>query len=220
MFVRSHMTREPVCAGPAAVLGEIVQAMVRHQIHHLPIVNETRHVLGIISDHKLRAAADRPDVHWANIRADAIMSRSPPTVESDASFGHVLTRLCAHGTDALLVLEQGVLAGILTRADFLRALSKAFALDADGSTVEVSLRNPADLFAAFEVLHRHGAEIVSAVAGRMRDDGDEPVLCVRLGTRHPRAVEKALAEAALTLLVPEEELRASNGVQAASPATP
>ncbi len=123
MFVRSHMTREPACLGPAATVREVVQTMARHKIGHIPIVNEKKHVLGILSDHELRVAADRP-VFW-ELRAHEIMAPAPLTIESNAPFGRALTDLCTAGADALLVLERGVLVGILT--DQARACGQATA---------------------------------------------------------------------------------------------
>ena len=216
MFVRNHMTRNPVCMGPPACLRDVVRAMALHGIRHVPIVDERRHVLGMIGDHELRAAVDRQDSDFWDLRADEVMSRTPLMVESDAPFGRALAQLCTHGADALLVADKGVLVGILTRADFLRALSGALAFDQDGSSVEVAVDGTTDLVAAFEVLHAQKAEIKSVVAGAIRDDGGGAVLAVRLGTPDPRPVEKALAQAALTLLVPEEEMRAGDGVDAAS----
>lgn len=216
MFVRNHMTPNPVCIGPSAGLRDVVRAMTLHKIRHIPIVGEHRHMLGMISDQELRTAANHHGPQFWDLRADEVMSRSPLTVESDAPFGRALAQLCEHGTDALLVSEQGMLVGILTRADFLRAFRNALALDGDGSSVEVSLDGTADLVTAFEVLHTQKAEIKGVVAGTIRDDGGGAVLAVRLGTRDPRPVERALAQAALTLLVPEEEMLASDSVDAAS----
>jgi len=203
MFICNHMTREPLCVSPAAGMREIIQIVERHRIRYIPVVNEQRHALGIISDRELRAAAVQ-DGFWEK-QANEVMSRSLLTIASDAPFGRALTVLCAHGADVLLVLKDEALVGILTRGDFLRALSQALALDQEGSTVEVSLTDPSDLTTAMAVLREHGTEIKSAVAARVRDDGTEPVLVVRLGSRHQKPLEKALAEAGLILLVPEEE---------------
>lgn len=212
MFVRNHMTREPVCLETAASLRDVVRVMALHGIRHIPIVNERRHVLGIISDYELRAAADGQGTGFWDLHAHDVMSHSPRTVEGDVSTWRVLARFCERGADALLVLERGALVGILTRTDLLRTLSNALALNHDGRVVEISLDDPADLLTAFEVLHRQKAEIKSAVAGAIRDDGHGAVLAVRIGTRHVRPVERALAQAGLILLVPEDEMLADNGV--------
>ena len=206
MFVRSYMTPEPVCVGPAAPLRDVMRALALNGIGHLPVVNEQKHVLGILSDDELRGAADHPDF-W-NLRTHEIMSPSPLTIESHAPLGRALSDLCAHGAEVLLVLERGVLVGILTRTDCLRAFSQALALDTEGSSVEVAVNHPADLVTAVNALHQHGADILAAVVGRVRDDGEGPVLFVRLGNRDPRPAERALAEAGLILLVPEEEMLA------------
>jgi acetoin utilization protein AcuB len=199
------MTPDPLCLGASATLREVVETMTSRRIRHVPIVSDQRHVLGMLGDHELRGAALRHQARFWNLSAGEVMSPAL-TIESNVPFGRALARLCQHNATALLVLEQGALVGILTRSDFLRALAGAFALNNDGSLVEVALDGTADLLTAFQVLHEQQARIDAVIAGRLRDDGGGAVLAVRLGTRNPRTVERALAQAALTLLVPEEEL--------------
>ncbi|MBU0719247.1 MAG: CBS domain-containing protein [Planctomycetes bacterium] len=212
MFVCNHMTREPVCVASAATLRDVVQIMERHAIRHVPVVDKKKGVLGIIGDHELAMAGGRHDF-W-ELPAEEIMSPSPSTVESDAPLRSALLRLCAHGEDSLLAIEGGTLVGILTREDLLRAFSIALALDSEG-VVEVALDGIEDLITALEVLHKSGIEISSAVAGRVRDDGDDPVLGVRLIARNARPLRKALAEAGLIVLVPEEEMLPQEDANAA-----
>lgn len=214
MFVCNHMTREPVCVGPGATLRDVFQIMQKHAIRHVPVVDKKKGVLGIIGDHELAMAGGRHDF-W-ELPAEEIMLPSPSTIESNAPLRSALLRLCAHDEDSLLVLKKDALVGILTRNDLLQAFSVALALDSEGGVVEVALDGVEDLITALEVLHKSGIEISSAVAGRVRDDGDDPVLGVRLIARNVRPLEKALAEARLILLVPEEEKLAKEDTGAAS----
>ncbi len=213
MFVCNHMTRDPVCVGPGATLRDVLQIMQRHAVRHVPVVDKKKGVLGIIGDHELAMAGGRHDF-W-ELPAEEIMSPSPSTIESSAPLRSALLRLCAHGAESLLVLERGTLVGILTREDSLRIFCVALALDSEG-VVEVALDGVEDLITALEVLHKSGIEISSAVAGRVRDDGDDPVLGVRLIARNVRPLREALAEAGLILLVPEEEMLPQEEANAAS----
>ncbi len=206
MFVRNHMRRGPICMDPAAPLRDVIRVMALHKIHHVPVTDCRRHAIGLISDREIRAAAAVPDAHFGERRADEVMSRALHTIESHAGLACALDRLCQPGVDALFVQERGMLVGILTRADLLRALRRALAFDREGSSVEVSLEDPGDLANAFAVLREQKAEIRSAVVGTVRDDDGAPVLGLRLAARDPRPIERALVQAALTVLVPEEEL--------------
>jgi acetoin utilization protein AcuB len=210
MFIRTHMTRSPICVDPATHMRDVIRIMVQHKIDHIPVVDRRRHVIGIISEQELGRAAAVPDSHFLDERADDAMSRALHTIGHDEPLRCALDLLCEPGIDALLVQEHGLLVGILTRGDMLRILRRALALDCDGSSVEISLDGPGDLLAAFQVLHDQKAEIKSAVVGAVRDDGGGPVLGLRLGARDPRPVERALAQAALTLLVPAEERRCTD----------
>lgn len=202
MLVRDYMTTQLVCMGPAATVRDVVRVMALHNIRHVPILDEQRHVMGVVGDRELRTAAERPD-YW-ELRTREIMSHAPRTITGQAPLGRALASLCEQGTDVLLVLERGVLVGILTRTDFLRAFRQLLALDGEGSCVEVSLNGISDLAAAVGALHEARTDFRSAIVGRVHDDGDELVLFVRLGVRNSRLVERALAKAGLILRVCEE----------------
>lgn len=203
MFVRNHMTRDPIHLDPTTPIRDVLRVMALHEIHHVPIVDQHRHAIGIISNPDIRRAVLAED--FGDRRADEVMSR-PCTVEIEAPLRCALDQLCERGVDALLVQEHRVLVGILTRGDVLRTLRSALAFDQEGSCLEVSLDDPGDLLTAFQVLHDQKAEIRSAVVGAVREDGGGVVLGLRLGACDPRPLERALTEAALTLLVPQQEL--------------
>ncbi|MBK9128028.1 MAG: CBS domain-containing protein [Phycisphaerales bacterium] len=205
MLVRNHMTRDPICMDPSAPVRDILRAMALRKVHHMPIADDRRHALGIISATDLCRAAGVYESDLAERRADEVMSR-PRSIAMDAPLRWALDQLCEHGADALLVVDRGILIGTLTRADVLRALRSALAFDQEGSCLEVSLDDPDDLFVVFQVLQEQKAEVRSAVIGAVREDGGGAVLGLRVGVRDPRPLERALTEAALTLLVPQEEL--------------
>lgn len=205
MFVRNHMTRDPVCVGPSAPVRDVLRVMTLHRVDHVPVLDQRRRAIGIVSTSDIcRAIAARESL-LDQLRAEEVMS-GPRIIDIDAPLRRALDQLCEDGLDAFVVQEGGGFAGLLTRADVLRAVRSALAFDQEGSCVEVSLDDPDDLVAAFQVLHRYKAEIRSAVVGAVREDGAGAVLGVRLRARDPRPLEKALAEAALTVLVPQEEL--------------
>ena len=55
-------------------------------------------------------------------------------------------------------------------------------------------------------LGRCDAELSSAIAARVRDDGDEPALYLRIAGSNRPAVESELRQAGLIPLVPENEM--------------
>ena len=90
------------------------------------------------------------------------------------------------------------------RADVLRAFHRTLGLDLPGHRIEIALPTiREDLANVFNTLQNFEGGIVSAVVSPMRNDGDEPMLYLRVTGKSGRPAEKALRDAGLIVLVPE-----------------
>ena len=101
-------------------------------------------------------------------------------------------------------MRSETLAGIVTRSDILRAFCEVLGLDEPGRRVEVALPNGCvDIAHAFNALIKCEHDIVSAVVSRMRRDGGEPSLYLRVSGTDTREVERQLRDVAAIVLEPE-----------------
>jgi len=136
-FVRDVMVTGVVAAREGAVFKEIVEALVRNHVSAVPVLDETRRVIGVVSEsdllarvsggrlarprgHRLAGHAEtRSKLHAATARelmtAPAVTT-TPGTRIADAA------RIAADGRVRRLPVVDGagVLVGIVTRADLLR----------------------------------------------------------------------------------------------------
>lgn len=136
--VKDVMTTSVVALRPGAAFGEIVRAMAARGISGAPVIDEDRHVIGVVSEadllHKeeftprgeeprlyVESRRNKSDHAKAAARtARELMSSPAVTVSPGATVAEAGRMLAAHGIKRLPVVdERGVLVGIVSRADLL-----------------------------------------------------------------------------------------------------
>jgi len=114
---------EAMSPHPVMVSGELSLEMLAHdfmlggQHTRYPVI-ENGTVIGLVSLSRVKAV-NREE--WPFVTVSEIVDRDLETmlVRSDASLGSVLERLAVDTPGALLVLQEGLVVGILTRADII-----------------------------------------------------------------------------------------------------
>jgi CBS domain-containing protein len=129
------MSGAPVTIESAASAVTALDLMIEHGFRHLPVVNGERHVVGILSLSDLRAALPvaigltRPlsaEEHESlrDLTVGEIMSDSPKTILADTPLFEVALTLVEKRISCLPVVdENGLLDGIITESDCLKALA-------------------------------------------------------------------------------------------------
>jgi len=114
---------------PETPMDEVVDLMVRRELHAVPVVGESQEVLGIITGgdalaHLLprRRAGDRPGRERQVSEAREVMSRSVLCVSEDQSLVEAANMMINKDVDQLPVVREGELIGFLTRETVLRHL--------------------------------------------------------------------------------------------------
>ncbi len=125
------MTPWPLTVLPDAPLGDAVALMTDHHVRHLPVVDATSTIVGMVSERDLRTAIGDP-IHYlethgraqAQSRVQDVMSLPAASVQFDRPVVE-LARLFADGAlGALAVTDKfGALIGIVSYVDVLRLLA-------------------------------------------------------------------------------------------------
>lgn len=130
--VRDAMVAHPITISPQTPLKEVEDLFENHDFNGVPVVDEQRHLLGILTKFDLLKAFSlgiRAMVpHYDEIMeqpAEAIMTRDPVSVEPLLPLSRLLQKLVEMRTKSLPVVENGRLVGIIARQDVLRALRRA-----------------------------------------------------------------------------------------------
>jgi CBS-domain-containing membrane protein len=124
------MTRDPVSVSRDIRLIDAVAVMVEHRIRHLPVVDGTTAVIGMLSDRDILAAirepaddAETPMVSPADYRVCDVMMHPAITASSEQVLRE-LARLCVEDELGVvpIVDGNGMLVGIVSCVDVLHAL--------------------------------------------------------------------------------------------------
>jgi CBS domain-containing protein len=143
LHVRDVMVRGVSTVSPDTPLAEVVELLLRRGVKALPIVDEHRRVVGIVTGGDLLSRgglnlrlslkqeldSDTLSQQLAALTqsgktARDVMTRHVRTVEADLDLGEAIRRMAAGGVKRLPVVNaRGALIGIVTRADVLRAIA-------------------------------------------------------------------------------------------------
>lgn len=143
MKVADIMVRNVISVGPDASVREVALLMLERRISGVPVVDGEQRVLGIVSEGDLirrpEIETDRVPAGWLGLflsdeerardfvkshgrKAREVMTQPAICVAPDTPLAEVVRLMERHRVKRLPVLEHGMLAGIVTRTDLLRAL--------------------------------------------------------------------------------------------------
>jgi CBS domain-containing protein len=116
--IESLVTYNPLAISARATLEEALNSMDEYHFHHLPVVDQNRRLVGIVSDLDVRRASDSK-----NSSVGDVMTPSPISVAHHSPPATALRLMLDRRFHSLPVLEGERLIGIITTTDFLREFS-------------------------------------------------------------------------------------------------
>jgi CBS domain-containing protein len=115
------MNEAPVTIDTGADYKEAFEIMKSRNLHHLPVLDESKKVVGILALRDLKLAAQL--FHEAPVEVADVMHTPVTTIAADANLIDAVNRLTDQGIGCLPVFKDGSeLVGIITETDMLRAL--------------------------------------------------------------------------------------------------
>lgn len=147
MKVEDIMTREVITIAADTTVDEIARLLREHRIGGLPVIDDKHQVIGIVSESDLFlkekgmpfSAVKVPVLfkRWvdpdrlAEIYEDArhhtavdVMTSKVICVNTDDTVGHAAWLMAQHNIKRVPVLQNGVLVGIITRANIIHLLAR------------------------------------------------------------------------------------------------
>lgn len=143
MKVRDVMTQDVATVGPDASLKEVASILVERRISGLPVVDRAGSVLGVVSEGDIvQKEAIVPSrrgglLRWLDVESGEIRAKlaartageamtSPAvTIEADRPLAEAASLMVKEGVKRLPVVAGGQLAGIVSRADLVRAFLRS-----------------------------------------------------------------------------------------------
>ncbi|TCU05370.1 CBS domain-containing protein [Rhizobium sullae] len=145
MLVKDVMITKVVGVSPDNSVRRAAEVMLTNRISGVPVIDDAGCLVGIISEGDLLRRTElgrgaiaelgtsvltAEEQATAYVKSNAwrvadVMSRAPVVVEEDASLGRVSGLMQKHGIKRIPVMREGVLVGIISRADLLRVIVTA-----------------------------------------------------------------------------------------------
>ena len=148
MKISEVMTSNVITAGPEANLSEIARLMAENGVSGVPIVDTENKVLGIVTERDF--LPQLKGVPFSNVKlptlfgewfeerdfgqliaearkqkATDVMKSPVVTVDVNDELGRAAELLAQHSVKRLPVVQDGVLVGIINRADIIRAIASS-----------------------------------------------------------------------------------------------
>lgn len=127
MQVSDYMSPAPVTIDPGADYKQAFTVMQEKNLHHLPVLDSSNAVVGIVARRDLQVAAQH--FHEAPVEVGDVMHTPVTTIVSSDPLASAVERMSDQGIGCLPVVDAGgqQLVGIITEIDMLRALKDLLA---------------------------------------------------------------------------------------------
>ncbi len=215
MFIARYMTTPPLTIPPEMTIPAAKELLQSRHFRHLPVVDSTGKLVGMITDRDLRSAYPSSVLSAEVIKTclveldktpvSAIMSRAFFTVSPDSTLDDALILLDRERVGALPVLDaNGKVVGVFSIRDLIKAYRSLFGLGERGSAMIVveDDGNPKPLSRIARVLEEHRIRFTRLIRKDKDDAQDKATIYLRVNTYNLSAVRNALDEAGFHVTIP------------------
>ncbi len=113
MLVGERMTPNPTVITNRATVGQALELVEQHRVRHLPVVDDSENLVGIVSEKELLRAP-----HDAGV--EQVMTTSVVTVTEYTALEEAARIMADHRISSLPVVRHGRLVGLVTETDLFR----------------------------------------------------------------------------------------------------
>lgn len=121
--IRTIMTLDPYAVKASTLISRVIELFESEKIHHMPVVDEQRHVVGIISSSDLQQIDKRRLAEDSQEAAPVVrdyMVHNPVCLELTDTLGLAADMFLTRAFHAAPVVEDDKLVGIITTHDLIR----------------------------------------------------------------------------------------------------
>ena len=148
MRIKNRMTPNPIVASPKTTYNEALRLMKKNNVQHLPIVNNKKELVGIVThSDMLRAEPSRVtslSVYeiaslLETVTMDQIMSHPVLAVEENCSVANAANFMLEKDVGCLVVTRDDEVVGIITDTDIFKTFVEVTGGGQAGSRIEVKM---------------------------------------------------------------------------------
>ncbi len=206
MQVREWMTRDVITVTPETSLFKAAKLLKEHDIRRLPVIDEQKRLVGIISDRDVKAASpsrattlEMYELMYllSEIKVRDVMTAAPVSIHPDQTVETVALLMEEKGIGALPVVDDdNVVIGIITDHDIFKVFVAITGVRHGGLHMAFEVDDtPGTMRPIFDVLRDHKAIVLSMLTSSDEHGGQaKRRLYIRIRPMDP-AQEDALLEA-------------------------
>jgi acetoin utilization protein AcuB len=215
MFVSRSMTRKLITIASEADVFEAQEKMAKNRIRHLPVVDATSRLVGIVTDRDIRSALpyslmkDPTGCAEAeklkDLKVNDIMTAEPKTIGPHHTIQDALLLIQELKVGALPVVDRdGRLEGIISVRDLLRAFINVLGIGEPGTLLCVLVEEKVgQLKTIVDAITEEGISFGSVLVARYFEENKRAVFPYLL-TQNVARIKRKLKDMGFTLLDPME----------------
>ncbi|MDC3415785.1 acetoin utilization AcuB family protein [Aquibacillus salsiterrae] len=209
MLVSDIMKKNLITLGPDSPIYVALELLHKHHIRHIPIVDESNQVIGIVSDRDVRDAS--PSIFASNQSKDldnaikTIMS-TPVVAIHPLDFVEEIASIFYEEEFACLpVVQDNKLVGIVTEKDMLQTLIQLTGTHVQGSQIEIKVPDQIGMLPQVtKVVGQRRINITSVLVYPYTSDPKYRVIVFRVQTMNPLPIVNDLKDKGFDVLWPQE----------------
>ena len=145
MIIADRMKKNPATASPEMSISEASAKMKAEKVHRLPVLDDDRHLVGVISEKDILLAAPSPastlstyEINYllSKLKVKNIMSRNPVTITRETTIEEAVRLMVENDLSCLPVMYNGFLSGIVSKSDLFKILLEMLGAKHKGIRVE------------------------------------------------------------------------------------
>ncbi|MGN1402632.1 MAG: acetoin utilization AcuB family protein [Bacillus sp. (in: firmicutes)] len=209
MLLEEIMETEVITLSEEDTIESAIELMRKSQIRHLPIVDEERHLIGLVSSQDIRDAT--PSIFRSQSHLEDLQMPLRTIMKTDIIYGHPLDFVedmaavfYENKIGCMPVIRDGRLVGIVTETDMLHTFVKLTGAHQPGSHIQIKVINkPGILSDVSAVFKEMKVNIQSALVYPYAKDDSYKVLVLRVKTMNPLSIVSKLKEHGYDVVWPQ-----------------
>jgi acetoin utilization protein AcuB len=192
-FIREHMKKDLATIRPDASFYEARTLIHDKGIRHLPVVDKSGKLAGLVTDRDIRRASPSDattfsvhELHYllGKLQVSSFMTPRDKliTITPDTIVEEAAQLMHDHKIGCLPVVEGGKMVGMITETDILDLFVDVFGLRLKGTRLAIALEDrPGQMSGALEVMKARSVNVISIISPSYQIDGRR-VAAIRIQT--------------------------------------
>jgi len=184
MYVKDHMTKDPVCIPPDTSVSKALELMQQGKFHRIPVTNKDGKLLGLITEGVVTDSSGSNQTSLSiyelnyllsRTKVEEIMIKDVVSIDPDSFVEQAAELMLQHEINVLPVLDadQKVI-GIITEKDIFQTFVDLLGLEHQGTKFVFNMEDkPGSLVKAMKLLAENDANVEAAGVYRTSERGTE-----------------------------------------------